>query len=199
MVSSRKNLEKSSSEKRNRARSDADVAHPYIADPNVRIGHVHLKVADLQRALGFYAGVLGLEVMRRYGEGAVFLSAGGYHHHIALNTWESLGGSPPAPGTTGLYHTAIVYPSRAALATALRRVLAAKIPLQGAADHGVSESIYLNDPDENGVELYVDKPREQWPHTADGQLKMYTHPLDLHELLKEAPAGTDMESGPRDL
>jgi catechol 2,3-dioxygenase len=204
MVSSRKNLEKSSSEKnslekRNPARSDAGAAHPYIADPNVRIGHVHLKVADLQRALGFYAGLLGLEVMQRYGEGAVFLSAGGYHHHIALNTWESLGGSPPAPGTTGLYHTAIVYPSRGALATALRRVLAAKIPLQGAADHGVSESIYLNDPDENGVELYVDKPREQWPHTANGQLKMYTHPLDLHELLKEAPAGTDMESGPRDL
>jgi catechol 2,3-dioxygenase len=199
MVSSRKNLEKSSSEKRNRAMSGADVAHPYIADPNVRTGHVHLKVADLQRALGFYAGLLGLEVMQRYGEGAVFLSAGGYHHHIALNTWESLGGSPPAPGTTGLYHTAIVYPSRAALATALRRVLAAKIPLQGAADHGVSESINLNDPDENGVELYVDKPREQWPHTADGQLKMYTHPLDLHELLKEALAGTEVESGPRDL
>ena len=199
MVPAGNNLEKNGSEKRNAAKSDADVAHPYIADPKVRIGHVHLKVADLQRALRFYAGVLGLEVMQRYGEGAVFLSAGGYHHHIALNTWESLGGSAPAPGTTGLYHTAIVYPSRAALGTALRRVLAAKIPLQGAADHGVSESIYLSDPDENGVELYVDKPREQWPRTADGRLEMYTRPLDLHELLKEAPAGTEVESGPRDL
>src|SRR5260370_30007609 len=130
---------------------------PYAVDQNVRIGHVHLKVAELQRALRFYSGVLGLEVTQRYGEGAVFLSAaGGYHHHLALNTWESLGGSPPAPGTTGLYHTAIVYPTRAALAAALRRVLAAKIPLQGAADHGVSESIYLSDPDGNGVELYVD-------------------------------------------
>ena len=135
------------------AKNDAPTNAAYVVDPRVRIGHVHLKVADLRRALGFYAGVLGLEVTQRYGDGAVFLSAGGYHHHIALNTWESLGGAPPAAGTTGLYHTAIVYPSRAALATALRRVLAAKIPLQGAADHGVSESIYLNDPDENGVEL----------------------------------------------
>src|SRR6202047_2804377 len=125
---------------------------PFTVDPQVRIGHVHLKVADLQRALRFYAGVLGLEVTQRYGDGAVFLSAGGYHHHIALNTWESLGGSPPPPGTTGLYHTALVYPTRAALAAALRRVLAAEIPLQGAADHGVSESIYLNDPAENGAE-----------------------------------------------
>jgi len=172
---------------------------PYVIDAWVRIGHVHLKVADLERALRFYAGVLGMEVMQRYGDGAVFLSAGGYHHHIALNTWESLRGSPPPPGTTGLYHTAIVYPSRAALATALRRVLAAKIPLQGAADHGVSESIYLNDPDENGVELYCDKPRDQWPRTADGKLEMYTRRLDLHELLKEAPEGSEMESGPRDL
>jgi catechol 2,3-dioxygenase len=172
---------------------------PYVIDARVRIGHVHLKVADLQRALRFYSGVLGMEVMQRYGEGAVFLSAGGYHHHIALNTWESLGGSPPPPGATGLYHTAIVYPSRAALATALRRVLAAKIPLQGAADHGVSESIYLNDPDENGVELYCDKPKDQWPRTAEGKLEMYTRRLDLHELLKEAPEGSEMESGPRDL
>jgi catechol 2,3-dioxygenase len=171
----------------------------YVVDARVRIGHVHLKVADLQRALRFYAGVLGMEVMQRYGEGAVFLSAGGYHHHIALNTWETLGGSPPAAGTTGLYHTAIVYPTRAALATALRRVLEAKIPLQGAADHGVSESIYLNDPDENGVELYCDKPREKWPRSADGKLEMFTRRLDLHELLKEAPEGTEMESGPRDL
>jgi catechol 2,3-dioxygenase len=171
----------------------------YVADPEVRIGHVHLKVADIQRALRFYAGVLGLEVMQWFGDSAVFLSAGGYHHHIALNTWESLGGEPPAPGTTGLYHTAIVYPSRAALAAALRRVLAAKIPLEGAADHGVSESIYLRDPDENGVELYVDKPRDQWPRSADGQLQMYTRLLDLHELLREAPPGSELQSGPRDL
>jgi catechol 2,3-dioxygenase len=181
------------------SRKEPSPAASYIADPHVRIGHVHLRVADLERALRFYAGVLGLEVMQRFGEGAVFLSAGGYHHHIALNTWESLGGSPPPPGTTGLYHTAIVYPSRAALATAVRRVLAAKIPLQGAADHGVSESIYLNDPDENGVELYCDKPREKWPRTPDGQLAMYTRRLDLHELLKEAPAGSEAETGPLDL
>jgi catechol 2,3-dioxygenase len=172
---------------------------PYVVDPRVRIGHVHLKVANLQRALRFYSGVLGMEVTQRYGDGAVFLSAGGYHHHIALNTWESLGGSPPAPGTTGLYHTAILYPTRAALATALRRVLEAKIPLQGAADHGVSESIYLSDPDQNGVELYCDKPKEKWPRTADGKLEMYTRRLDLHELLKEAPEGSEMESGPPDL
>jgi len=172
---------------------------PYVIDARVRIGHVPLKVADLQRALEFYSGVLGMEVMQRYGDGAVFLSAGGYHHHIALNTWESLGGSPPPPGTTGLYHTAIVYPSRVTLATALRRVLAAKILLQGAADHGVSESIYLNDPDENGVELYCDKPKDQWPRSADGKLEMYTRRLDLHELLKEASEGSEMESGPRDL
>src|SRR5438309_6946136 len=126
---------------------------PYTVDGNVRIGHVHLKVADLERALRFYSGVLGLEVTQRYGDGAVFLSAGGYHHHIALNTWESLGGSPPAPGTTGLYHTAVLYPTRAALADALRRAVAAKIPLEGAADHGVSESIYLRDRDDNGVGL----------------------------------------------
>jgi catechol 2,3-dioxygenase len=171
----------------------------YRADPRVHIGHVHLKVADLPRALRFYSGVLGLEVMQRYGDGAVFLSAGGYHHHIALNTWESLGGSPPPPGTTGLYHTAIVYPTRAALATALRRVLEAKIPLQGAADHGVSESIYLSDPDENGVELYCDKPKETWPRSADGKLEMYTRRLDLHQLLKEAPEGSEINSGPLDL
>ena len=179
--------------------NEPDTSERYVVDPLMRIGHVHLKVADLQRALRFYSGVLGLEVTQRYGEGAVFLSAGGYHHHIALNTWESLGGSPPAPGSTGLYHTAILYPTRVALATALRRVLAAKIPLQGAADHGVSESIYLNDPDENGVELYCDKPREKWPRKPDGKLEMYTRPLDLHALLKEAPVGTELESGPRDL
>jgi len=174
-------------------------APQYIIDPKVYIGHVHLKVADLRRSLRFYRDVLGFEITQRYGEGAVFLSAGGYHHHIAVNTWESLGGSPPPPGTTGLYHTAIVYPSRAALATALRRVLEARIPLQGAADHGVSESIYLNDPDENGVELYCDKPKDKWPRRADGQLEMYTRPLDLHALLKELPSGTQLESGPPDL
>lgn len=176
---------------------DNDAA--YTVDPLVRIGHVHLKVANLERALNFYAGVLGLEIMQRYGDQAVFLSAGGYHHHIALNTWESLGGSPPAPSNTGLYHTAIVYPDRASLAVALRRVLAADIPLQGAADHGVSESIYLNDPDENGVELYRDKPREQWPFTPDGRLNMYTRPLDLHRLLREMPPGREVNDGPRDL
>src|SRR6202051_392313 len=171
------------------SRSSSDPLPPYIVDPRAHIGHVHLKVADLQRALHFYRGILGFEVTQRYGDGAVFLSAGGYHHHIALNTWESLGGSPPPPGTTGLYHTAIVYPTRAALATALRKVLAAGIPLQGAADHGVSESIYLNDPDENGVELYCDKPKEKWPRTPEGKLEMYTRRLDLHALLKEAQGG----------
>jgi catechol 2,3-dioxygenase len=181
------------------SRNNVQATTPNTIDPRVRIGHVHLKVADLQRALDFYAGVLGLEVTQRYGDGAVFLSAGGYHHHIALNTWESLGGSPPPPVTTGLYHTAIVYPTRAALADALRRVLAAKIPLQGAADHGVSESIYLSDPDDNGVELYCDKPKEAWPRTPKGQLAMFTRPLDLHELLKEAPPGTELDSGPPDL
>jgi catechol 2,3-dioxygenase len=172
----------------------------FVVDPQVRIGHVHLKVADLDRALRFYAGVLGFEITQRYGSGAVFLSAGGYHHHIALNTWESLGGSAPPPGTTGLYHTAILYPNRPALATALQRVLAANIPLEGAADHGVSQSIYLRDPDDNGVELYCDKPREIWPYTPEGQLAMFTRPLDLHDLLKEAPLatvpGTELSSGP---
>src|SRR5436190_21861982 len=129
-------------------------------DPQVRIGHVHLKVADLQRALDLYCGVLGFEITQRLGDSAAFISAGGYHHHIGLNTWESLGGSPPSPGSTGLYHTAILYPTRAALADALRRVLAAGIPLDGASDHGVSESIYLRDPDDNGVELYCDKPEQ---------------------------------------
>ncbi|HTC49757.1 MAG TPA: VOC family protein [Candidatus Aquilonibacter sp.] len=180
-------------------RSNSTLDRSYELDARVRIGHVHLKVADLERALRFYADVLGFEIMQRYGDSAVFLSAGGYHHHIALNTWESLGGVSPAPGTTGLYHTAILYPTRAALASAVRRVLAAKIPLQGAADHGVSESIYLRDPDENGVELYCDKSKEKWPRTPNGQLNMYTHRLDLHELLKEAPEGGEMESGPRDL
>lgn len=153
---------------------------------NVRIGHVHLKVADLERSLAFYRDVLGFEVTQRYGTQAAFLSAGGYHHHIGLNTWESEGGQPPPPGTTGLYHVAILYPARAELADALRRLLAASIRIDGAADHGVSEAIYLRDPDGNGVELYWDRPKEQWPRSADGHLAMYTHPLDLDALLKEA-------------
>lgn len=171
----------------------------FVADPRVRIGHVHLKVADLARALEFYCAVLGFTLMQRFGEGAAFIAAGGYHHHLGLNTWESLGGSPPPPGTTGLYHTAIVYPSRAELAKVLHRVLAAKIPLDGAADHGVSESIYLRDPDENGVELYCDKPREAWPRDADGNLAMYTRALDLRALLEEVPKDWKISPGPRDL
>jgi catechol 2,3-dioxygenase len=154
-------------------------------DSHVRIGHVHLKVADLERAIGFYRDVLGFELMQRMGDQAAFLSAGGYHHHIALNTWESLDGPPPAPGTTGLYHHAILYPSRAALADALRRLIEASIGLEGAADHGVSQSLYLRDPDGNGVELYCDRPRETWPRTSDGRLAMYTRHLDLRELLGE--------------
>lgn len=154
--------------------------------PETRIGHIHLKVADLDRALAFYRDVLGFEVTQRYGSQAVFLSAGGYHHHIALNTWESAGGQPPAHGTTGLYHVAILYPSRAELADALRRVLDAGIPLEGAADHGVSEAIYLRDPDGNGVELYRDRPRAEWP-IVNGKLNMVTEPLDLDELLAELP------------
>lgn len=150
-----------------------------------RIGHVHLKVADLDRALGFYCGVLGFELMQRMGSGAAFISAGGYHHHIGLNTWESKGGSPPPPGTTGLYHTAILYPTRPALADALHRVLSAGIALDGASDHGVSEALYLRDPDQNGVELYRDRPREQWPFGPDGKLAMVTKRLDLEELLKQ--------------
>ena len=152
-------------------------------DPAVRIGHVHLKVADLDRALAFYCGVLGFEVMQRYGREAAFISAGSYHHHIGLNTWESLGGPPPPRGTTGLYHTAILYPTRAALADALRRVLAAGIELDGASDHGVSEALYLRDPDQNGVELYWDRPKEQWPRTPDRELAMYTRRLDVDDLL----------------
>jgi catechol 2,3-dioxygenase len=152
--------------------------------PEARIGHVHLKVADLERALAFYCGVLGFELMQRYGREAAFVSAGGYHHHIGLNTWESRGGSPPPPGTTGLYHLAILYPTRAALADALRRVTAAGIPLDGASDHGVSEALYLRDPDENGVELYWDRPREAWPRTAEGGLAMFTRRLDVEDLLK---------------
>ena len=154
-------------------------------DPGVRIGHVHLKVADLDRALGFYRDVLGFELQQVFGDQAAFLSAGGYHHHIGLNTWESAGGSPPAPGTTGLYHHAILYPDRRSLADAVRRCLQAGVPLTGASDHGVSEAIYLNDPDGNGVELYRDRPAEEWPRAADGRLQMVTRPLDLAGLMAE--------------
>jgi len=156
-------------------------------DPGVSIGHVHLKVADLERALGFYCGVLGFELTQRLGAGAAFVAAGGYHHHLGLNTWESLGGAPPPPGTTGLYHVAIRYPTRAALAGALRRVLAAGLQLDGASDHGVSEALYLRDPDQNGVELYWDRPRQAWPRTAAGELDMFTRPLDLRSLQQAAP------------
>jgi len=159
---------------------------PHPINPGVRIGHVHLKVADIERALAFYCGVLGFELTVRR-QGAAFISAGGYHHHIALNTWESKGGSPPAPGTTGLYHLAILYPNRAELAEALRRLIAAGIPLDGASDHGVSEALYLRDPDDNGVELYRDRPKDQWPQTPDGRLTMFTQRLDLEDLLREAP------------
>ena len=154
-------------------------------DPGVRIGHTHLKVADLERSLRFYRDTLGFEVTQRAGDSAASLSAGGYHHHIALNTWQSLGGTPPPPGSTGLFHLAIVYPTRAALADALRRLIAAGIAIDGASDHGVSEALYLRDPDDNGVELYWDRPREDWPVNAGGSLAMFTHRLDLVELLAE--------------
>lgn len=164
---------------------------PHRIDPAVRIGHVHLKVADLDRALAFYRDILGFEITARR-NGAVFLSAGGYHHHLALNVWESKNGSPPPPGTTGLYHVAILYPSRRHLAGALMRLIEAGIPLDGAADHGVSQAIYLRDPDDNGVELYCDRPREEWTREADGLLEMPSKALDLRALLAElnhAPAG----------
>ena len=157
-------------------------------DPRVDIGHVHLKVSDLDRALGFYSGVLGFELMQRFGDQAAFISAGGYHHHLGLNTWESKGAGPPPRNTTGLYHTAIRYPDRRSLADALRRVLDAGIALDGATDHGVSEAIYLRDPDENGVELYRDRPKEEWPRTSDGALSMFTKRLDLDELLRAREA-----------
>jgi catechol 2,3-dioxygenase len=154
-------------------------------DPNVRIGHVHLKVANLQRALDFYCGVLGFELTQRYGEEAAFVSAGGYHHHIGLNTWESRDGSPPPKGATGLYHFAILYPTRAALADALRRLMQANISLEGASDHGVSEALYLSDPDGNGIELYWDRPKELWPRDENGQIEMSTRQLELSSLLGE--------------
>src|SRR5436853_7413864 len=174
-------------------------------DARVDIGHVHLKVSDLDRAIGFYRDVLGFEVQHRYGDQAAFLSAGGYHHHIGLNTWESLGGSPPPRGTTGLYHVAIRYPDRKTLAQAVKQVVAAGVPLSGASDHGVSEAIYLRDPDENGIELYRDRPQEQWPRTPEGEIAMYSRPLDLEGLLREAAPerqavpGVTAKGGPRDL
>jgi len=155
-------------------------------DAGVGIGHVHLKVANLERALAFYCGVLGFELVVRMGDSAAFVSAGGYHHHIGLNTWESAGGPPPAPGTTGLYHLAILYPTRVTLADALKRLVEAGVPLDGASDHGVSEALYLRDPDGNGVELYWDRPRAEWPKDATGNLKMYTRALDVRTLLAEA-------------
>jgi catechol 2,3-dioxygenase len=158
---------------------------PKTIHPDVRIGHVHLKVADLERAIGFYRDVLGFELTQRYGDQAAFLSAGGYHHHIGLNTWESEGGALPAPRSTGLYHLAILYPTRAELADALRRLMKAGVPLDGASDHGVSEALYLRDPDGNGVELYWDRPKEQWPRTPDGGLNMITLALDVEDLLRE--------------
>ena len=161
----------------------ATPAEPSI-HPDTRIGHVHLKVSDLPRAIAFYRDALGFELTEQYGPSAAFLSAGGYHHHIGLNTWESKGGHPPPPGTTGLFHTAILYPTRPALADALHRVLSAGIPLDGASDHGVSEALYLRDPDENGVELYRDRPETEWPRSPDGKLSMFTKRLDLEDLLR---------------
>ena len=169
-------------------------------DPRTDVGHVHLKVADLERALRFYGGVLGFELIQRMGNSAAFLSAGGYHHHIGLNTWESRGGTAPAPGTTGLYHFAIRYPDRASLGDALKRLNDTGIALDGASDHGVSEALYLRDPDGNGLELYYDRPREEWPRAADGSLEMRTEPLDLGALLSAAAdAAQAAESGPQAL
>lgn len=156
-----------------------------MIDPGVRIGHIHLKVSDLDKALTFYRDMLGFEVMQRYGSQAVFLSAGGYHHHIGLNTWDSLNGGPPAPGTTGLFHAAILYPDRRSLGDALRRLVEADYPLDGASDHGVSEALYLRDPDGNGIELYRDRPEAEWPRNAAGELEMFTKRLDLESLLAE--------------
>ena len=166
--------------------SHGAVTRPIAA--GARIGHVHLKVSDLDRSLAFYCGVLGFELTQRFGAEAAFISAGGYHHHIGLNTWESRGGRPPAPGTTGLFHLAILYPTRADLADAARRLASADIMLDGASDHGVSEALYLSDPDGNGVELYWDRPGELWPRTEDGTLAMVTRKLDLRNLMRTLPA-----------
>ncbi|NNE22815.1 MAG: glyoxalase [Rhizobiales bacterium] len=152
-------------------------------DARVTIGHTHLKVSNLQRSIDFYGAVLGLEVMQRHGDDVAFLSAGGYHHHIALNTWQSKGGAAPPPGTTGLFHVALLYPDRAALADALRRLVRAGVPLDGASDHGVSQALYLSDPDGNGIELYWDRPEPDWPRGASGELAMHTRPLDVDALL----------------
>ncbi|HZZ41608.1 MAG TPA: VOC family protein [Tepidisphaeraceae bacterium] len=160
---------------------------PPVIHPAVSIGHIHLRVSNLERSLAFYHGILGFDITQRLGDSAAFLSAGGYHHHIGLNTWESLGSPPPPPNSTGLYHLAILYPTRPQLADALRRLITHHIPLTGAADHGVSQALYLQDPDHNGVELYYDLPQSSWPRSPDGSLNMHTHPLDLQSLLKEAP------------
>jgi catechol 2,3-dioxygenase len=160
---------------------------PHVAiDPRVDIGHVHLKVSNIDRSLAFWSGVLGFDVMARMGDEAAFISAGGYHHHLGLNTWESKGGSPPPRNTTGLFHVAVRYPDRHALANAVKAVVDAGVPLTGASDHGVSEAIYLHDPDDNGVELYRDRPREEWPRTPEGEFTMFTRPLDVGALLAEA-------------
>lgn len=174
---------------RETAGRDATPLETRPIDPGVKIGHVHLKVADLQRALDFYCGVLGFTLMQRFGSQAAFISAGGYHHHIGLNTWESRGGTRPPPGTTGLYHVAVLYPTRAALADALRRLMAAGVQLTGAADHGVSEALYLDDPDGNGVELYRDRPEAEWPRDANGNIAMFTKALDLNALVQEPASG----------
>jgi catechol 2,3-dioxygenase len=165
-------------------RQNSVMTHDAI-NPQVRIGHVHLKVADLERSLAFYCDVLGFELMQRMGADAAFVSAGSYHHHLGLNTWDSRGGSPPPAGTTGLFHVGILYPTRAELANALRRIMKAGVRLEGASDHGVSEALYLRDPDHNGIELYWDKPRGSWPRTPEGELAMFTRPLDLEALLGE--------------
>src|SRR5260370_14839217 len=175
-------------------KAEASNVKPRRIAPQTRIGHVHLKVSDLDRAIRFYHNVFGFELTQRYGRQAAFLSAGGYHHHIGLNTWESAGGSQPPAGSTGLFHLAILYPSRAELADALRRLLDAGIPLEGASDHGVSEALYLRDPDGNGVQPYLDSPQEQWPRNQQGEIEMFTHPLDLNKLLREAP-GSDIPPG----
>ena len=162
------------------------MANDYIVPAGTHIGHVHLKVSDIKRSLDFYCGVLGFEMQQLYGPDAAFISAGGYHHHIGLNTWESKGGSPPPPGTTGLFHTAILYPTRVDLANVLKRLSTSGVQLDGASDHGVSEALYLRDPDQNGVELYWDRPKAEWPKDAQGKLKMMTARLDLNELIKQA-------------
>jgi catechol 2,3-dioxygenase len=168
-----------------------DFLRPVSAE--VKIGHVHLRVADLERSLTFYCGVLGFALMQRFGQQAAFISAGGYHHHIGLNTWESLGGTPPPEGSTGLYHLAILYPTRADLADAYLRLQKAAISIDGAADHGVSEALYLHDPDQNGVELYYDRPKESWPFTPDGKLAMFTHPLDIPSLLRASQSPQELK------